>query len=215
MTILRILNIQKVLALIVKNIKILGGKFKENKLNMKTANKITLVSLGGAFALIGTAFAAWQFNSSVVKAAESNVEITKKAATGTIDDVTTFYLTLDQSGAYWTNKNFDNSDASITNEDKVTSFEFVYTGSDTSNDVSDVTLSVTYDVDSDIETYVSFTGGELTDLTSTNNKKSATYVLPTLSYTASKPTTSKDYDVMKGLLAGKKVTFTLTATVNE
>ena len=182
---------------------------------MKTSNKITIVSLAGAFALIGTAFAAWQFNSSVTKASASNVEITKKTSTGSIADVATFYLTLDQSGVFWTNKSFDDSNEAITNADKVTEFAFVYTGSDTANDVSDVELSVSFDVDAGIETYVSFTGGELSGLTSSSNQKSATYVLPTLAYTASKPTTSAAYDVMKEALAGKKVTFTLTATVND
>ena len=180
---------------------------------MKTTNKITLVSIAGALALVGVAFAAWQFNASASKASAGNVEITKKTSVGSIADVTTFYLTLDQSGAYWTNKSFDDSEDAITNEDKVSTFEFVYTGSASANDVSDVTLEVSYVVDSGIATYVNVTGGELGVATESANVKSATYTLPTLSYTSAKPSTSAEFDAMKAALEGKKVTFTLTATV--
>ena len=180
---------------------------------MKTTNKITLVSLAGALSLVGTAFAAWQFNNNVEKVNASNVEITKKTATGSINDVQRFYLTLDQSGAYWTNKDFNNSEDAILDEDKVTSFDVIYTGSSSANDVSDVTLDVTYTVDDAILDYVNVTAGSLAAATSLNNVKSSVYTLPTLTYTANKPTTSASYDVMKSALEGAKVTFTITATV--
>ena len=180
---------------------------------MKTTNKITLVSLIGGVALIGSAFAAWQFNASTSTSAISNVEITKETSVGHLADVATFYLTLDQKGAYWTNVSYDNSEANIENNTIVTSFAVTYNGSEESNDVSDVTLEVTYTVDSEIEEYVTFTGGELVNVTSNNNVKSATYNLPTLAYTASKPTTSAEYAAMKTALAGKKVSFTISATV--
>ena len=182
---------------------------------MKISNKITIVSMAGALALIGTAFAAWQFNASVSEANASNVDVTKKTSSGTIADVATFYLTLDQSGAYWTNKSFDNSEGSILDADKVASFAFIYTGSSASKDVTDVTLSVNFEADDNITHYVSFTGGELVNIVESENVKSATYNLPALSYTAYKPSTSAAYDEMKTALEGKKVTFTLTATVGE
>ena len=180
---------------------------------MKTTNKITLLSLAGGLTLVGTAFAAWQFNANVAEATNSNVEITKATSTGSIADVATFYLTLDQKGAYWTNKSFVNSDAEVTDADVVESFEFTYTGSANSNDVSDVTLAVTYDVDDAIANYVTIDGGSLSDATVLNNVKSTTYTLPTLTYTASKPTTSAAYNAMVEALEGKTVTFTLAATV--
>ena len=180
---------------------------------MKTTNKITLLSLAGGLSLVGTAFAAWQFNANVASATNSNVEVTKVSNVGTISDVTTFYLTLDQKGPYWTNKSFDNSDVTINAEDVVESFVFTYTGSNQSNDVSDVTLSVSFTADDAILDYVSFTGGELGEATSVNNVKSATYTLPTLSYTANKPTTLAAYNAMKEALENKVVTFSLTATV--
>ena len=182
---------------------------------MKTQNKITLVSIGGGLALVGAAFAAWQFNASVSKANDSNVEITKKTDAGSIADVETLYLTLDQSGAFWTKVSYNNSEVAIASENIVTSFNFVYTGSAEANDVSDVTLTVNYSVDDGIEDYVTFTGGSLGAATELNNVKSAVYTLPTLSYTANKPSTSAEYDAMKVALNGKKVTFTLTATVAE
>ena len=180
---------------------------------MKTTNKITLLSLAGGLTLVGTAFAAWQFNANVAEATNSNVEITKVSTAGSIADVTTFYLTLDQKGAYWTNKSFVDSNEEVTDADVIESFAFTYTGSASSNDVSDVTLSVNYDVDDAIATYVTVDGGSLSDATVVNNVKSATYTLPSLTYTASKPTTSAAYNVMKEALEGKTITFTLTATV--
>jgi len=182
---------------------------------MKISNKITIVSMAGALALIGTAFAAWQFNASVSEANATNVDITKKTSSGSIADVATFYLTLDQSGVYWTNKSFDNSEASILDEDKVSTFAFVYTGSSSSKDVTDVILSVSYVADDNIAHYVSFTGGELVNIVENENVKSATYNLPSLAYTSYKPSTSAAYDEMKTALEGKKVTFTLTASVSE
>ena len=180
---------------------------------MKTTNKITLLSLAGGLTLVGTAFAAWQFNANVAEAQNSNVEITKVTNTGSIADVATFYLTLDQKGAYWTNKSFVDSDDEITDADIVESFEFTYTGSANSNDVSDVTLSVSYEVDSAISEYVTVSGGELGEATVLNNVKSATYTLPSLAYTANKPTTLANYNAMKDALEGKTITFSLVATV--
>ena len=182
---------------------------------MKTSNKITLVSVAGGLALVGTAFAAWQFNSTVTKTSASNVEITKKTSSGSIADVATIYLTLDQKGAYWTSVSYNDSEEDIDANDIVTSFNFVYTGSSDANDVSDVTLTVDFVADEGIATYVNFTGGELTNVTSENNVKQGVYNLPELSYTSAKPSTSSEYDVMKAALEGKKVTFTLTATVSE
>lgn len=180
---------------------------------MKTTNKITVLSLAGGLTLVGTAFAAWQFNANVAKAQDSNVEITKVTSTGSIADVATFYLTLDQKGAYWTNKSFVDSNDEITNADVVSSFEFTYTGSSSSNDVTDVTLSVSYDVDDAIANYVTVGGGSLSDATVLENIKSATYTLPSLTYTANKPTTSAAYNAMKEALEGKTITFSLVATV--
>lgn len=182
---------------------------------MKTANRITLVSVIGGIALIGSAFAAWQFNSSTSSSAVSNVEITKETKVGTLADVSTFYLTLDQKGAFWTSVSYNESEEEVASNTVISSFSVVYTGSDKSNDVSDVTLEVSFSVDSAIETYVSFTGGELVSISEEANVKSATYNLPTLAYTSSKPTTSAEYATMKAALAGKKVSFTISAEVAE
>ena len=180
---------------------------------MKTTNKITLVSLAGGIALIGSAFAAWQFNSSTSVEATSNVEITKETTSGVLSDISTIYLTLDQKGAFWTSVSYNDSEEEIANNTIVTSFNVTYTGSSESNDVSDVTLAVTYTVDAGIENYVTLTGGELVNVASNDNVKTATYNLPALSYTANKPTTSGEYHAMKEALEGKKVSFTVTATV--
>ena len=182
---------------------------------MKTTSKITLVSLVGGIALIGSAFAAWQFNESQSLSAHSNVEFTKETNVGSISDIPTIYLTLDQKGPFWTSLSYNDSLEEVDDSKIVTSFTFTYTGSDESNDVSDVALNVAYSVDSGIETYVSFTGGELVNVTENDNVKTATYNLPTLAYTSAKPSTSAEYRSMKAALDGKKVSFSLTATVDN
>ena len=180
---------------------------------MKTSNKISIIATVGALALVGTAFAAWQFNKSAEKASTSNVTITKDASIGEITlDPETFYLTLDQDTLGWTLSDHTNKEEAV--EDVFDTVKVTYTGSAKSNDVSDVTLDVTFTVDSAISTYVSVTGGSLGTPTASGNKKEANYTLPTLAWVeGKKPTTQAKFDAMTDALAGAKVTFTFTATV--
>ena len=179
---------------------------------MKTASKISLIATLSTLALAGTAFAAWEFNQSVTITAESNVAITKDVSAGTLEiDPATFYLTLDQANPLWTESGHNNLDDAI--NDTITEFTVTYTGSAQSSDVSDVTLTVSCNVDSAIATYVTVSGGSLGTPTDNGNVKEAVYTLPTLAYTASKPTTKAQYDAMKTALAGAKITFTISATV--
>lgn len=178
---------------------------------MKTSSKISIIATLSTLALVGTAFAAWEFNKSAVQAANSNVTITKDASVGTITlNPSTFYLTLDQDVLAFTQS--DHSDDANAVSDTITTVEFKYTGSSKSNDVSDVTLSVTYSVDSAIASYVTVSGGSLGTATETNNVKTADYTLPTLAW-ADKPATQAEFDAMKTALSGAKIAFTFTATV--
>lgn len=182
---------------------------------MKISSKITIIGGIGALALIGTGFAAWQFNESITETKDSNVIITPEVKDGSlvISDHPTFYLTLDQDGAFWTTVDYSAKEEAVADADKITTFELKYTGSAKAQDVSDVTLEVTFTKDSAIDTYVTLGAGSLGSASATGNVKTATYTLPTLTYTSSKPTTEAAYKTMKTALASAKVTFTLKATV--
>ena len=178
---------------------------------MKTASKISLIATLSTLALAGTAFAAWEFNQSAQQAAQSNVAITKDVSEGTLElDPSVFYLTLDQQVLSFTEADHSNSEAAIS--DQITTVDLEYTGSAKSEDVSDVTLAVTYNVDSAIASYVTVSGGSLGAQTNAGNKATATYTLPTLVW-ADKPTTKAEFDAMKTALQGAKISFTFSATV--
>ncbi len=178
---------------------------------MKISSKISAVATMGALALVGTAFAAWQFNESAEKDVNANVSITKDTSDGEITlSQETFYLTLDQQFIGWTVSDHTNSEEAVT--DGLTSFTVTYTGSDAAGDVSDVTLKATFAADSAFDAYISVTGGGLGTPTTNANVEEATYTLPTVAW-VNKPTTKAQFDAMKSALAGAKVTFTYTATV--
>ena len=178
---------------------------------MKISSKISAVATMGALALVGTAFAAWQFNASKVKEVDANVAITKDASVGEITlSQETFYLTLDQEFIGWTVSDHTDKEEAVT--DGLTSFTVTYTGSEAAGDVSDVTLTATYNADSAFDAYISFADGGLGTPTASANEKVATYTLPTVAW-VDKPSTKAEFDAMKTALAGAKVTFTFTATV--
>ena len=181
---------------------------------MKTSSKISIIATISTLAVVGTAFAAWQFNKSAQKASNSNVVITKDDSVGEITlQYETFYLTLDQDTLAWTS--VDNTDAE-TATGVITTNKVTYTGSDKANDVSDVTLTVTYTVDSAISTYVTISGGELGARVENQNVLEQDYTLPTLTWVeGKKPTTKKAFDAMKAALAGAKVAFTFKADIAE
>jgi len=178
---------------------------------MKISSKISAVATMGALALVGTAFAAWQFNKSAEKVVDANVAITKDTSVGEITlSQETFYLTLDQEFLGWTVSDHTNSEEAVT--DGLTSFTVTYTGSEAAGDVSDVTLTAAFAADSAFDAYISVTGGALGTPTAHANVEEATYTLPTVAW-VNKPTTKAQFDAMKSALAGAKVTFTYTATV--
>ncbi len=178
---------------------------------MKISSKISIVATMGALALVGTAFAAWQFNSNVDKVANANVAITKDASVGEITlSQETFYLTLDQEFLGWTVSDHTNSEEAVT--DGLTLFTVSFTGSEAAADVSDVALTAAFTADSAFDAYISFTGGALGSPIASANVEEAIYTLPTVAW-VNKPTTQAQFDAMKSALAGAKVAFTFTATV--
>ena len=181
---------------------------------MKTGSKISIIATLSTLALVGTAFAAWEFNKSANANANSNVTITAKSEVGTLEvNPATFYLTLDYNYLGFTSSDHTNDENAVS--DGLQQVTLTYTGSAQSNDVSDVTIETpTYVVDSAISTYVSITGGSLGTPNPNNNIKTVVYTLPTVAWVdGKKPTTKAQYDAMKTALASAKVAFTFEATV--
>ena len=179
---------------------------------MKTGSKISIIATLSTLALVGTAFAAWQFNKSAEANANSNVTITAKTEVGTLEvNPATFYLTLDYDFIGFTSSDHTNSEAAVS--DGLAEVTLKYTGNTQSKDVSDVTIdNPTFVVDPALANYVSITGGSLAAPTTSENIKQAVYTLPTVAWVA-KPTTKAQYESMKTALASAKVAFTFTATV--
>lgn len=177
---------------------------------MKLLNKVTLVSVLGCAAVVGTGFAAWTFNQSATAGSKANVLITSTATEGTLEaSATQLYLILDQSEVYFSTSN----DEATALENKVTSITLTYTGSEESSDVSDVSFSFTQNVSSSLTTYISVSEGSLSDAVALDNVKTVEFTLPTLTYTDNKPTTIAKYNEMKSAVADATITFSFTATV--
>lgn len=180
---------------------------------MKISNKISIIAGVSTLALVGTAFAAWQFNKNAEKSVNSNVVITKDTSVGEIElSQESWFLTLDQNDLCWTKKNYNESEEAVAESEKLTTVTVTYTGSEKASDVSDVTLSANFTADAALATYVTVTGGSLAEPTSNANVKESVYTLPTLDW-AKKPSKQKDFDAMKTALASAKVTFTFKAEI--
>lgn len=183
---------------------------------MKTGSKISIIATLSTLALVGTAFAAWQFNKSAEANANSNVTITAKTEVGTLEvNPATFYLTLDYGFIGFTSSDYTDSEAAVS--DGLTEVTLKYTGNTQSKDVSDVTIdNPTFVVDPALANYVNITGGSLAAPTTSENVKQAVYTLPSVAWVdGKKPTTKAQYEAMKTALASAKVAFTFTATVAE
>lgn len=177
---------------------------------MKTASKISIIATLSTLALVGTAFAAWEFNKAAQETLDSNVAITKDASAGELAlDPEVFYLTLDQDVLAFTASDHTDGEAAVT--DQITTFDVEYTGSAKAKDVSDVTLEVTYDATA-LASYVTVSGGSLGEATANQNVKTATYTLPSLEW-VDKPSTKAEFDAMKTALASAKITFTIKASI--
>lgn len=179
---------------------------------MKLLNKVTLVSVLGCAAVVGTGFAAWTFNANANAQSQANVLITSTASVGTLAaSKTQLYVVLDQAGAYFSTKN----DEATALANKVTSITLTYTGSEDAADVSDVSIAFSKVVTADLETYVTVGDGALGTPSVTKNVKTVEFTLPTLTYTAEKPTTIVEYNAMKTAVADDTIAFSFTATVAE
>lgn len=187
---------------------------------MKTSNRLSIISAVAALAIVGTGFAAWQFSKDASATSTGNVSITAKAEeAGTLKlaDGQTFTLTLDQDFIGWQKKANDD------NTSDVSTVKLEYTGS-TANDYEgnkavdeDVTVTMTAEYGA-LSTYVDF--GDL-DAAITKDYKGEDKIefefnLPTVSYVDSMyPRNEEAYDAMVNAIGSATVNFTFNAEVAQ
>jgi len=175
---------------------------------MKLLNRVTLVSVLGVAAVIGTGYAAWTFSADTSANANANVLITSASEqAGTITFDKTVKLVLDQGWIGWIDEGVAPKDA-YTNEDALASIVPTltpYAGSETL--VSEYTLNCTVNY-GDFTNYLNF-GAFATTWVSGSE-----VALPTVSWKdGMKPTTLTEYNAMKSALQNLQIVFTFNADV--
>lgn len=192
---------------------------------MKLRNKLAIITSTAMLAFVGVGFAAWTFNEGAEQRQEAGTYVTS-AINGTnveLSGNTSVFLVLDQAKPYWSvevnngSKPVELADGKITVTPK-------YELTD-NNDGAKWTWTVTSNmvVDSAISTYVSVgefkaSGAETGTVTANGGLEQISainYSLPTLSYTASKPTTYSDYTSMLSAVEGKVIEFTFNCNFVE
>ena len=163
---------------------------------MKLLNRVTLLSVLGISALVGTGYAAWTFSTSAEnKTANAALLITDANTVGEISFKTnTAKFTLDQSGITWEG-------------------EIVADYSSVGSEVEDPSIekSWTAAIPAELATYVTFVDASTT--ISGTWEDDVAIVLPELVYTENKPTTKSAYDTMVSLISESNITFTFSATI--
>jgi hypothetical protein len=191
---------------------------------MKLRNKLAIISATSMLAFVGIGYAAWTFNNSVEQEQEVGTYVTSAISANNValSGNTTVYLVLDQEKPYWSTAVNNGSKPVELANGKITvtpSYEL-----QNQNDGASWTYTLTsaMDVDSDIATYVNVGAFDETDKTGTvlangglNQISAVDYDLPTLAYTANKPTTYAGYQSMLSAVDGKVITFTFNCTFVE
>ena len=178
------------------------------EVTMKLKNKLAAISAATMLAFTGVGYAAWTFNKDTNDTKNATVSVLAESEKGTlaISD-TALYIILDQAGISYA------SDAA--GEHPVTTLTATYTAE------ANGTLGENMDVDFDlawgeaVEDWAYYVNG-LTDVdagthTMVNGANAVSITLPTLTYTAHKPSTESEYDAMKTALNGATLTLTVTA----
>lgn len=190
---------------------------------MKLRNKLSIITVASMLAFMGAGFAAWTFNNSVAQESESGTYVTSaiSAKNVTLSGNTTVYLVLDQAKPYWsTAVNTGSKPVELANGKITVAPDYDLQNQ---NDGASWTWTLTsvIDIDSDIANYVNVTGFDTTNKTGTIHANvgetisPVDYNLPTLSYTANKPSTYAEYQDMLSDVNGKVITFTFNCTFVE
>ena len=190
-------------------------------MNLRT--KLSLITATAMLALTGVGFAAWTFNNNVAQSQNAGAYVTSaiNAKDVVLSGNTTVYLVFDQEKPYWSTA-VDNGSkpVELTNGKITVTPDYDLTNQ---NDGASWTYTVTsaIDVDSAIASYVNITGFDTTDKTGTIHASvgetisAIDYNLPTLAYTANKPSTYAEYETMLSAVDGATVTFTFNCSFVE
>ena len=190
---------------------------------MKLRNKLSIITVASMLAFMGAGFAAWTFNNNAEQESEAGAYVTSaiNAKDVTLSGNTTVYLVLDQAKPYWsTAVNTGSKPVELANGKITVAPDYDLQNQ---NDGASWTWTLTsaIDVDADIATYVNFAGFDTVDKTGTIHASvgeaisPVDYNLPTLSYTANKPSTYAEYQDMLSDVNGKVITFTFNCTFVE
>lgn len=175
---------------------------------MKLTNKLAAITAASMLSFAGVGFAAWTFNKDASISSTANIAVLAETELGTLTITTTnLYIILDQSGIYYA------TDAA--GENPITQLVANYTAvaDGTYGANMDIDFTLTWSIGSVAWTnYVSgLTSVSLGTVTVDNGSNELLFTLPTLTYTANKPSTKSEYDTMKEALNGKSLTITITA----
>lgn len=175
---------------------------------MKLLNRVTLVSVLGVAAVIGTGYAAWTFSADTTATANANVLITSASEhAGTITFDKNVKLVLDQGWIGWIDAGVAAKDA-YTNADALDSIVptlTTYPGSETAVSEYELTCSVNY---GNFTNYLNF------GTFATTWVSGSAVALPTVSWKdGMKPTTLTEYNNMVTALGTSTIVFTFTADV--
>ena len=190
---------------------------------MKLRNKLSIITVASMLAFMGACFAAWTFNNNVVQESESSAYVTSaiNAKDVALSGDTEVYLVLDQEKPYWSTAiNTGSKPIELVNG-KITvtpSYDL-----QNQNDGASWTWTLTSNmsVDADIANYVNITGFDTANKSGTIHASvgetisPVDYSLPSLAYTANKPSTYASYQTMLSDVAGKYITFTFNCTFVE
>lgn len=175
---------------------------------MKLRNKIAAITAASMLAFAGAGFAAWTFNKDVSDTSTANVVVTSESEQGTLEiETTSLYIILDQAGIFYAE---DNAGAN-----PVTELEATYTAVAAGNLGENMDVTFTLEFSGAVAAWSTYVNG-LVDpasqtITTVNGANQVLFTLPTLTYTAAKPSTESEYDAMVTALDGQTLTLTVTA----
>ena len=189
---------------------------------MKLRNKLTAITAAAMLAFAGVGFAAWTFDTTKSDTATAEGYVTSainaESVTVTGD---TFYLVLDQVKPYWTKAiETGSKPVEITASDKLTVTPVFSSHWNQDGASWDWALTTTITPAAGIATYVDFgtltTSGTVSGTITEASHAAITpveYNLPTVTYTASKPTTFAQYETMLAAAEDQTIEFTFTFTL--
>jgi len=190
---------------------------------MNLRNKLSIITATSMLALAGVGFAAWTFNNNVEQSANAGAYVTSaiNAKNVALSGNTTVYLVLDQAKPYWSTAINTGSKPIELANGKITVAPDYDLQNQNDGASWTYTLTSAIDVDDDIAEYVNVSGFDTVAKTGTitaagdEGIAAVDYALPSLSYTANKPSTYAEYQDMLSDVSGKVVTFTFNCTFVE